>query len=156
MLNPTATYPVERRLRRERRGLRAQLTGFKLGRRRKLRRTEDRRKMVLLDQYPRHLLAATVTILMLSLSDAFLTLVLISHGAIELNPIMDYLLKAGPIYFVVVKYGLTAGAVTIVLLFHYYPFRGLNMPVRSLLSVFTLIFAMVMAWQIYLLIRFVL
>ncbi len=149
-------YPPERRSRPDRRLLRAQLTGSKFGRRRQLRRIEDRRKLVLLDHYPRPLLVAAAIVLLLSLGDAVLTIVLVGHGAVELNPIMDLLLKAGPRYFVAVKYGLTAGAVTIILLLNYYPLRGLNVSARAFLNVFTLIFSAVIGWQIYLFTRFVL
>ncbi len=147
---------VERRSRKDRRSARSSLAGSKAGRRRDLRRSEDRRKVVLLDQYPKPLLIAAAIILLLSLADAVMTLFLVSHGAIELNPIMDYFLKAGSVYFVVVKYSLTAAAVTIVLLLNYYRLRGLNIHVRSFLSLFTVIFSAVIAWQVYLVARYVL
>ena len=157
MPNPIdSLYPVERRSQTDRRNKRGLFTGSKFGRRHQLRRREDRRKVVLLDYYPKSLLVAAATVLLLSLGDAAMTVFLISHGAIELNPIMDYLLKAGSVYFVVGKYGLTAGAVIIVLVLNYYPLRGLNMPLRSFFGLFTVIFSAVIAWQIYLVARYVL
>jgi hypothetical protein len=146
---------VERRSHRDRRSPQKQFAGLKFGRRRDLRRSEDRQKVVLLDQYPKPLLIAAAVVLLLSLGDAVMTLFLVSHGAIELNPIMDYFLKAGSVYFVVVKYSLTAAAVTIVLLLNYYRLRGLNIHVRSFLSLFTVIFSAVIAWQIYLVATYV-
>lgn len=157
MLNTSRPiYPVERRSQPDRRSPWARLSGmFKYGRRRRLRRIEDRRKFVLLDHYPKALLVAAATILMLSLGDAFLTIILIEHGAVELNPIMDHLLKAGTLYFIMFKYGFTAASVSIVLLLNHYPLSGLNIPVRSFLSVFTVLFSAVIAWQLYLITRFV-
>jgi hypothetical protein len=155
IINPT--YPGDRRSRTERRSLRAQFTSTKRrGQRRQVRRAEDRRKIVLLDHYPKPLLLAAITVLLLSLADAVLTLILVGHGAVELNPIMGYLLKAGPVYFLGVKYLLTAIAVTAVLAIHYYPLRSLNQPLHLFLKMFTLIFLVVIVWQVYLITRFVL
>jgi Domain of unknown function (DUF5658) len=149
------TYPGDRRSHTERRNLRISFAGTnKGGQRRQVRRVEDRRKIFLLDHYPKSLLVAAITILLLSLSDAVLTLILIDHGAVELNPIMAYLLRAGLLYFLGAKYLLTAAAVTAVLVFHYYPMRVLNKPLHSFLKVFTLIFSAVIVWQIYLITRF--
>lgn len=157
---PTVTnpiYPMDRRSHPERRSLRILPAGTnKRGQRRQVRRVEDRRKLFLLDHYPKFLLVGAITVLLLSLADAVLTLILISYGAVELNPIMNYLLKAGPVYFLGAKYLLTAVAVTAVLVFHYYPLRGLNQPLYLLLKVFALIFLAVIGWQLYLITIFVL
>jgi hypothetical protein len=148
---------VERRSRRERRSLLSRLAGtVKRGRRGQLRRAEDRRKLILLDYYPKPLMAAAVAILLLSLCDAILTLFLIAHGAVELNPVMDHMLKKGPFHFVMVKYWLTASAVIVFLLLNHHPLRYLNITVRSFLSIFTLIFSAVIVWQIYLIKTFIL
>ena len=77
------------------------------GRRRQVRRVHDQRRIVILDRYPAGLLVVILGILFLSLTDAFLTLNLIEHGASEINPVMAYFLEKGPFLFTVVKYGLT-------------------------------------------------
>lgn len=152
------TLLVERRSSgHDRRSPRNKLKGaLRFGRRRQLRRLDDRRRLALLDHYPKSLMFAAVAVLLLSLGDAVLTLFLLGHGAVELNPIMDRLIKAGPHYFVLVKYGLTAAAATIVLLLNHYPLRFVNIPARSFLGVFTLLFSAVIAWQLYLVGRYVL
>ena len=86
------------------------------GRRRGVRRVEDKQRIIILDRYSPHLLAAIVGILCLSLLDALLTLGLIEHGAAEINPVMDFFLKQGPFVFTSVKYLLTSLAVVIFLL----------------------------------------
>jgi hypothetical protein len=86
------------------------------GRRQSVRRVEDYRGIVLLDRYSPKLFAAIVGILFLSLVDAVLTLYLIEHGAEELNPVMAYFLKKGPLIFTAAKYALTVFAVVIFLL----------------------------------------
>jgi hypothetical protein len=160
MLSPgDSIFPIERRLKQDRRSNRflGQLSGIiKGGERRRLRRIEDRRKLILLDQYPTPLLVAAIIVMVLSLGDAILTLILISNGAIELNPIMNYLLNTGTTHFIVGKYSLTAGAVFFVLLFNFYPLRGSKIPVRSFLGMFAMIFSAAIAWQIYLITKYVL
>jgi hypothetical protein len=126
---------------------------FFSGRRRNLRRAEDRRKLTLLDHYCPKMFAIVVVILLLSLTDAVLTLVLISHGAVELNPVMAYLLSKGDTTFLVVKYLLTAISVTIVALINYVFIRVFRTHVRNLLIYFAGCFALVVAWELFLMVR---
>lgn len=83
------------------------------GRRRRIRRSEDLHRIVILDRYSPKLLISVVGILFLSVLDGLLTLYLIEHGSTELNPLMDYFLKKGPFIFAVAKYTLTSIAVVI-------------------------------------------
>ncbi|HEX5679942.1 MAG TPA: DUF5658 family protein [Desulfobacterales bacterium] len=120
------------------------------GRRRGVRRAEDRRRFIILDRYNPHLFAAIVCILCLSLLEALLTLSLIDHGATEVNPVMDFFLKQGSLVFTSVKYLLTSLAVVIFLLVNH------NVPPRTrfrMSSLFTFAiasFAIVVAWEIVL------
>lgn len=127
---------------------------FFSGRRRNLRRADDRRKLALLDHYSPKIFAIIVAILFLSLADAVLTLVLISHGAVELNPVMAYFLSKGDATFLIVKYLLTAMAVTIVALINYVFIRIFRTHVRNLLVYFAGCFALVVAWQLFLMVRY--
>jgi len=71
----------------------------------------------LLDWHEPHLLFLAIMILLLSVSDAFLTLQLIAGGAEEANPVMALLLERMPKLFVIVKMALTgAGIVVLVAL----------------------------------------
>lgn len=71
----------------------------------------------LLDWHEPHLMFLAVMILLLSITDAFLTLTLISVGAEEANPVMAYLLMRTPTLFATVKMALTgAGIVVLVAL----------------------------------------
>lgn len=67
----------------------------------------------LIDWHEPHLLALSMTILLLSVIDAFLTLTLIMHGATEANPIMAAVLEDFPRLFAAVKIALTGGGVVI-------------------------------------------
>ena len=57
--------------------------------------------------------AAALIVLLLSLADTFLTLVLVQHGAIEINPLMAPLVLGGGRSFAFLKLAMTATAVTI-------------------------------------------
>lgn len=125
------------------------------GRRQNLRRADDRRKLALMDRYSSRIFAVIVVILFLSLFDAVLTLVLISHGAVELNPVMAYFLSKGDMVFLVTKYLLTAMSVTIVVLINYVFIRLLRSHVRDLLVYFAGSFALVVVWELFLMVRYV-
>lgn len=70
------------------------------------------------DWYGHWPLAATVTIILLCFADAFLTMVLLSKGAVELNGLMDYLIQKDIQLFTVVKMA-TTGAAMIILVLHF-------------------------------------
>ncbi len=123
---------------------------FKYRRRRHVRRKDDYQKIVILDKYSNAVSGVIIAILMLSLCDAFLTLFLTSIGAIESNPIMAFYLNLNEFTFVLVKYGLTALSVTIILTLPYASIRRLCIPVQHLLNCFAVVFSLVVAWEIFL------
>ena len=65
------------------------------------------------DWHEPYLLFLSVTILLLSVADAFLTLTLIMGGAQEANPFLAYILRDHPELFAVVKMGLTGTGVLV-------------------------------------------
>ena len=125
------------------------------GRRRHLRRADDRRKLALLDHYSPRIFAVIIAVLFLSLMDAILTLILISHGAVELNPVMAFFLAKSDSAFLIAKYLLTAGSVVIVVLINYVFIRIFRSHVRDLLVYFAGCFALVVAWELFLMVRYV-
>ena len=122
------------------------------GRRQDLRRASDKHRFVLYDRYSPKIFAAIMTILFLSVLDAFFTLYLISNGSTELNPIMAYALKSGPFTFFAVKYGLTGMAVVIFLLLKNTYIRKLGLYTTSLFSWVIALFGAVVTWEIFLII----
>ena len=75
------------------------------------------RHAVVTDWFHPQWLALGITVLLLSVMDAMLTLTLISHGAREINPVMDPLVQGSGHGFAFWKMGLTAmGVVTLILL----------------------------------------
>ncbi len=123
------------------------------GRRRALRRAEDRRRLTLLDRYPSRTLADALGVLALSLLDAALTLYLVEHGAWEMNPIMAYFLSRGPFAFVVAKYGFTAVAVAIFVFVSPVILPRSGIRAHHFLRGALVVFAAVILWEIVLLLR---
>ena len=102
---------ADRRLGADRRKLRLWtfVQGGVTPRRRGGRRAND--DHVFVDWHEPHLMFLALTILLLSVADAFLTLTLMTQGAQEANPVLAYLLLEYPGLFGIVKMGLTAAGV---------------------------------------------
>jgi len=124
-------------------------------RRRRPRRKEDRSKFVLLDHYGTSIGLSFITVLILSVVDAFMTLFLLSHGAVEMNPVMGYFLEINEYAFLSAKYGLTVVSVFIILILNYAFMQKFRLHAQSLLNCFVLIFALLVFWEIYLVMRHV-
>jgi hypothetical protein len=122
-------------------------------RRKKVRRKDDKYKMSYLDQYDSAIFIAIVLLLFFSIIDAFLTLFLIDHGAIEINPIMAYFLKFGPFTFLIVKYFITSYSILILLIFSNFFIRKLKIYTRSLFSYAVGMFLIVIGWELFLMSR---
>lgn len=121
------------------------------GRRRRPRRASDRRRPYCPDRFNSRLFAGILLVIALSLTDALLTLVLISRGAAEINPVMAYWLGHGPGVFVGVKYLLTCLPLMILLVCHDKVLGIGGTRVHHLFPVFVGLFATVVGWQIFLL-----
>ena len=109
------TWSSERRERadRRRRAWWSVLYGsFRPRRRHPARRLEDARFLPV-DWYSAHLLAASVAILLLSATDAFLTPILLMQGADEVNPIMAALIYHSVAVFAAFKMALTGASIMV-------------------------------------------
>ena len=115
------------------------------GRRRDVRRDEDRRRHIYVDQYSLGFFILLMSILLLGTADAFLTLHHVHvNNAEELNPIMDFFLGIGPKIFFNVKYILTALCLMVLCLHK-------NLPiVKYLLGVVFLIYFVIVLNHLYL------
>ena len=120
------------------------------GRRRKVRRSTDRQRVVILDRYSPKLFAVIVGILFLSLLDAVLTLYLMEHGSNELNPVMDYFLKKGPLIFTIAKYLLTSVAVIIFVILANSVVPRFKFRAKRLFPYALIAFGSVIVWEVIL------
>jgi hypothetical protein len=68
---------------------------------------------MLVDWHEPHLLLLSLMILFLSITDAFMTLTLMTHGATEANPLLAYILAVAPELFAGVKLLLTGLAILV-------------------------------------------
>ncbi len=106
------TYKTDRRVAHDRREKTAQFVSrYALidGRRRSARRKDDWRKYMVADLYSSRLWITLLSIMVLTLVDAYLTILLIDMGIVkEINPIMAFYLRYGPRSFVVMKVLFTA------------------------------------------------
>lgn len=103
------------------------------GRRRESRRTDECHNYYV-DRYNRRYLVMIVAILILCFLDAYLTLLLLQVGAIELNPFMLYFIKKDIVLSMVVKYLMTASALVIILVHKNFKVFG-GLKVRNLIYV---------------------
>ncbi|MDA8241249.1 MAG: DUF5658 family protein [Nitrospiraceae bacterium] len=91
------------------------------GRRRTIRREADKRKYIFFDSYDLRLFITLLLLLILSVSDAYLTLTLVkTYNATELNPIMAVYLEHGSITFFLEKFLFTSVAVFIFCVFNHF------------------------------------
>ncbi len=110
--------PLERRTRIERRrSVFRSLWHGHFARQRHAPRRSTERHAAVTDWFQAHWLGAALSVLLLSVADAFLTLTLISHGAVEANPFMAPLVKGSGQAFAFWKVGLTSIGVVILTLF---------------------------------------
>lgn len=108
---------VERRKADRRRSVFRALWHGNFARRRHAPRRSAERLAAVTDWFHPQWLAVGITVLLLSLADALLTLTLISHGAVEVNPLMEPLVRGSGRGFAFWKIGLTAiGVATLIVL----------------------------------------
>jgi hypothetical protein len=97
---------------------------FRPRRRRPARRTEDARYHAL-DWHGAHLWAVSIGILTLSVADAFLTVTLMSGGAVEVNPLMAAVVGRNVTVFAALKAAVTGLSVVLMVFLARYRFMRL-------------------------------
>ncbi|MBW2603409.1 MAG: hypothetical protein JRE28_03690 [Deltaproteobacteria bacterium] len=153
--HPKDTFYFDRRSGKDRRsrGVPEIKSLFIYGRRKKIRRQDDKYNISYFDQYSSAIFVAIVLILFLSIIDALLTLFLVDCGASEINPIMAYFLKFGPFTFISVKYFLTCYSVIVLLIFNNVFLTKIKIYTRSLFSYAIGVFMIVVGWELFLTFR---
>lgn len=140
----------ERRASHERRRsvLRALWHG-NFARRRHAPRRHTERHLVVTDWFQAQWLAVGICILLLCAVDALFTLTLISHGAVEINPLMDSLVRGSGHSFGYSKIGLTAMGVLVLTLLARVRFWGKG--VGTILYVVLAGYAVLVGYELFLL-----
>ncbi len=99
-------------------------------------------------------LAIILLIILLSITDAYLTLDLISRGAVELNPIMAYYLDHSALAFFGMKYLLTCASIIVILSIKDLHLFRTRVQGKILFVFHLIVLASVVKWELYLLLFF--
>jgi hypothetical protein len=118
-------------------------------RRRVAPRRSGERHAVVTDWFHPQWLAVGITVLLLSFADAILTLTLISHGASEVNPFMEPLVRGSGHGFAFWKMGLTGMGVVVLTVLARLRFRG--RAVGSVLYVAMVAYIVLVIYELWLL-----
>jgi Domain of unknown function (DUF5658) len=119
---PTAARERRDRADRRRRVWWSVVYGSFNPRRRRPRRLLDDSRFHSLDWHAAHLLAVAMGILFLSVADAFMTVTLLSGGAVEMNPIMAVVVSKNAALFAGLKMAMTGLGVTLMVFLARYRF----------------------------------
>ncbi len=122
---------------------------FKPRRRRPARRLNDSRFHPL-DWYSAHLLAVSIGILLLSATDAFLTAILLVHGADEVNPLMAVLVYRSVAAFAAFKMAMTGTSILVMVFLSRYRFMRV-LRVDLVLYAVLVIYAWLIGYEIWML-----
>jgi two-component system chemotaxis sensor kinase CheA len=89
-----------------------------------------------------------VLLVVLTIVDGAVTLILLGAGCEEINPAMDYLLRRGPLYFLLGKYALTTACLPFLLTFRRFPLFRTRLRVGHLLPIFVGLYIVLIGYQI--------
>jgi hypothetical protein len=103
-----------------------------------------------LDWHSAHLLAVAISILLLSVADAFLTVVLLQGGANEVNPIMAALIYRSVALFTALKMGMTSLSIILMVALARYRFMRL-LPVEWVLYGVLITYASLISYEVWML-----
>jgi hypothetical protein len=139
----------ERSDRRSRRVWSVLYGSFNPRRRRPARRLSDTRFQPV-DWYAAHLLAVAIGILLFSAADAFLTGILLMHGADEINPIMAIFVYRNVAVFAALKMAMTSISIVVMVFLSRYRFMQL-IRVDLVLYAVLLVYAWLIGYEIWML-----
>jgi hypothetical protein len=117
------------------------------GSRRHSRREADKANHWYVDRYDSASVLAFVCTLLLSVADAFLTLMLVHDGATELNPVMDFYLKEGP-PFILAKYLLTSTCLILLLIHKNYRLLAGRMTTCNILYIVPFLYGLLIVYEV--------
>jgi hypothetical protein len=96
-------------------------------------------------------LIVILLIILLSITDAYLTLHLTSRGAVELNPIMAYYLDHSPFAFFGMKYLLTCASIIVILTIKDLYLFKTRVQGKVIFLFHLIVLSSVVQWELYLL-----
>lgn len=108
------------------------------GRRRLVRRDEERCSPHFVDQIDPISFVMAILLLILTVADGALTLLLLDQGCEEVNPAMGFLIGRSPVEFLMGKYLLTVAGLPFLLVFRHFTLFGTQFRVGHLIPISTL------------------
>ncbi len=100
-----------------------------------------------LDRYGLSDVFLFVFILICSVADAFFTINLVDCGMLEMNYIMNYYLRLGPLPFVLVKYLLTAVGLVWLIIYRNYPLFCGRLRVKAIMIGLAIIYGALITYE---------
>ncbi len=118
------------------------------GRRLRNRRAEEHRQPYFVDRIDPPTFTLAVLLLVLTIVDGAVTLLLLGAGCEEINPAMSYLLRRGPLHFLLGKYLLTTAGLPFLLIFRNFTLFRTRFRVGYLLPVFVGLYFVLLGYQL--------
>jgi hypothetical protein len=118
------------------------------GRRVRPRRFEERQQPYFADRIDPSTFALAVLLLILTVVDGAVTLLLLGAGCEEINPAMGYLLRQGPLQFLLGKYLLTTAGLPFLLIFRHFTLFRTRFRVGYLIPVFVALYLVLLGYQV--------
>jgi hypothetical protein len=119
-----------------------------VGQRMRHRRARDHAQAYFVDRFTPSLFVIIVTLLVLSLIDAVITIQLLSIGCDEVNPLMARLIDWGVLPFLLGKYLLTAAGLPFLLTFKNFKLMDTPFRIGYLFVIFVGMYAALIAYQL--------
>ncbi|MFQ6114457.1 MAG: DUF5658 family protein [bacterium] len=120
------------------------------GSRKDIRRKEDRNVHFYVDRYSIRSILVVQVALILSIADAVFTVKLVGMGAKEINPVMDFFLRFGPVPFLLVKYVLTGSCLIWFLVHKNYFLFGSRISVKHILILVPILYTILISYELVL------
>jgi hypothetical protein len=120
---------------------------LRAGRRRTVRRGTDI-QAVYVDRLPAGILSLVLAIFAFHVLDALFTLLHLSRGGVELNPLMDYCLRYGPTTFLTTKLGLAAAGLLFLCAHCRWPFVRRGIAGLFILYAGVICYHLVLIWKV--------
>jgi hypothetical protein len=109
------------------------------------------RRTCMSDTHSPKTLVVILLIILLTITDAYLTLHLTSRGAVELNPIMAYYLDHSPFAFFGMKYLLTCASIIVILMIKDLYLFKTKVQGKAVFVFHLVVLTSVVQWELYLL-----
>ena len=108
------------------------------------------RRACISDAHSPKILIVILLIILLSITDAYLTLHLTSRGAVKLNPIMAYYLDHSPLAFFGMKYLLTCASIIVILMIKDFYLFKTKVQGKVIFVFHLIVLTSVVQWELYL------